>query len=529
MTSLSTPLVAPHDAAAPLPKSPTDVARSHLRATLAITSIVALTLAAGLPGLGAWCRLTPDSFTYLDAARCLRETGGYSPFRMIAPPGLPTLLAPLLGFGDLPLLAVRLFNLACWIASSVLTYLLFRRQIGTAGAWLAAALTATSPALAAQSTMLLSEPAFMPLALGGLVLMELWRVPGTSRWAIPIAVGLLCVAAAFVRTMGIILAPILAVAILARLGPRFPYRALQAALFASVVALPLVAWELRQSGYPSNNSYGRAWLTARPRENTDATGWGLQVERLSRFGPMRLRDIKAALVPPLLGWRASQGRIATIANWLIGAAIILLTLWRCWRVRSPIDFFALATLGMLCLWPYDEGPRMVVPMLPFFFAYLIWAAQNAQRALAARPRASKFVTFALAGILVAHLCELGLAAPALARQREKADDRVAAMQRIGEWQEANLPAGAPLACVTRLRDDAKTILIGGSYLARRHIVQTLTELHPLTDDALIPEVRFCFVRAELLGHAIMPSGWSSMGRVEGFEVYSATGHRDNSP
>ncbi|HKQ47664.1 MAG TPA: glycosyltransferase family 39 protein [Phycisphaerae bacterium] len=490
------------------------------RNAIALVSIVASTLAAGLPGLGAWSRLTPDSFTYLDAARCLYETGGYTPLRMIVPPGFPTLLAPLLSLGDLPFLAVRWMNLACWITSGAFTFLLFRRHLGTVGAWLAAVLLATSPAMSAQSAALLSEAAFMPLILGSLLLVESGRARAKTGWSTIVALGLLCAAATLVRTMGIVLAPIMGLALFLRPGAGLRHRVAETILFATVFAVPLVGWELRQSHYPRGNSYGRAWQTARPSEHSDSEGLALQIERLSRFGPMRLRDIHSALVPPRLGWRSFQGSTAAIAGWLIGGAMILVTVWRCWRVRSPVDFYCMATLGMLCFWPYDEGPRMVVPLLPFFFAYLIWAGQNAQRALAARPRASRIVTIALAGILIAHLCELGLAVPALARQREKAEFRVAAMQRIADWQDANLPPGASLAGYIRPRNDAKTTLLGGSYLARRRVIQTPRDLADPTGDALVPEVEFLFVHSESAEAPTGPNHWLPMGHVEGFDVYS---------
>lgn len=489
------------------------------RARIALSSIVVLTLFAGLPGLGPWSRLTPDSFTYLDAARCLRETGGYSPFRMIAPPGFSTLLAPLLTFGDPPLLAARLFNLACWIATAVLTFLLFRRHLGMAGAWLTAALVATSPTLAVQSTMLLSEPAFVPLVLGCLVFMDSRRWPGVSQWIMPVSLGLLCSAATLVRTMGIVLAPLLAIAILTRVGQPLRRRALQAGLFAAVFAVPIIAWELRQSGYPDNNSYSRAWVQARSWETTKATGLKLQAARLSRFGPMRLRDIKGAIVPPHLGWRAYQAPIAPLANGLVGGLLLVATLWRCWRFRHSIDFFVLATLAMLCLWPYDEGPRMVLPLLPMFFAYLVWLGQRAMKYFQKRPLANRLVFVLLAAVFLVQLWELGLTHRSLPNRRDKANARLAAMHRIRDWQEENLPKAATFACVIQLRHDDKTILIGGSYLSHRRLTQTINDLQQLHSGATPIEPPYCFVQSKFLSSLDLPGHWSRIGAIEGFDVY----------
>ncbi len=519
MTSLSLPTALPDDPS--LLRAPmADEARSRRQTQLAIASVVSLTVLAGLPGLGNWCRLTSDSFTYLDAARCLRETGGYSPFRMIAPPGFPTLLAPLLTMGDLPLLAVRLLNLSCWIATTVLTLLLFCRSLGLWGAWLTAALTATSPALATQSTMLLSEPAFGPLVLACLLLVEPGKSRSISNWRTSIALALLCAAATFVRTMGIILAPILAIAILTQSGLSRKRRAFQVILFAVVFTAPLATWERRQSGYPENNSYSRAWLSSRPRENTDSTGLALQAERLTRFGPIRLRDIKSVLLPPRLGWRAFQGPIAPIATWLVGGSILVITLWRCWRIRSATDFFVLATLGMLCLWPYDEGTRMVTPLLPMFFAYGVWLCLETTSAREYRPRFRKLPMVAIVGVLFVQFCELGFALPAVATQRDKADARIDAMHRIRDWQDQNLPPSAEMACIVRPRDEAKTLLVGGSYLSSRRIVQFIDGATPTADDWASLDTPYCFIQLQALGELKHPSDWRHVGSTEGFDVFS---------
>jgi 4-amino-4-deoxy-L-arabinose transferase-like glycosyltransferase len=473
-----------------------------------------LTLATGLSGLGVWCRLTPDSFTYLDAARCLYETGGFTPMRMVAPPGFPMLLAPLMAFGDLPLLAVRWMSLLCWLASVLLTYLLLRRHVGTGGAWVAAALLATSPAMTAQSTALLSEMAFLPFILACLLLIESPRWTKSPGLWYPIVLGLICASATLVRTMGIVLAPILAIALFVRPDLSFQRRAMQTVIFMATFAAPLAAWELRQAQYPQGNSYSRAWQSARPAEQTESSGLALQGERLAHFGPMRLRDIRSALVPPHLGWRLYQGPAATISAWFIGGLMMAILLWRCWAVRSPIDYYALATMGMLCLWPYVEGTRMVVPLLPIFFAYMVWAARRGHGKPGSRRAATRLLTGALALLLVVHFCELAATRPSIGAQQEKSAQRVAAMQRIADWQDANLPAEASPACVIRPRDDAKTLLLGGNYLARRRIGQTLEGF-----DALKPDVQFCFAHIASIASDSAPSGWTRMGDVEHFRVF----------
>ena len=113
-------------------------AAAHWRAAAPSLAIATLAIAVSLPLMGSGSNLSPDSFAYLTAARSLYETGHLPPERMVTPPGLPLLLAPLMALGEVPTLAFRLLAAVCLAATAVMTWRLFRRGIGGRAAFAAA-------------------------------------------------------------------------------------------------------------------------------------------------------------------------------------------------------------------------------------------------------------------------------------------------------------------------------------------------------------------------------------------------------
>ncbi|MFQ5411084.1 MAG: hypothetical protein ACE5EC_02265, partial [Phycisphaerae bacterium] len=201
-----------------------------------------------------------------------------------------------------------------------MTWRLYRMETGPAAAWLAGLLVAANPALLMQTTVVLSEMVFLPIALGMLLIIRRWErvgvigparhkrwdregILGPARYDTGVggfeicAGGLLSAVAVSVRSMGVTLVPVAMIVLLADRRRTRRRRWVRAGLYLLFAAAPLVAWEVRQSAWPSTYSYTNVWTTAREAEQTDATGWALQRARLGHWGPTRLDDLKAAIVP----------------------------------------------------------------------------------------------------------------------------------------------------------------------------------------------------------------------------------------
>lgn len=485
--------------------------------TIPITLAAVATVTA-LATWGNWSLVSPDSFTYLAAARSIYETGALPPERLIAPPGFPMILAPLFAFGEMPLGAFRVAAAVCCAATVVLTWLLFRAELGKYGAIIAALLVATSGPMIGQSVTLQSEIAFTPIALGCLLLAGRWRTPKpVSRWE-AILGGLLAAIATFVRSAGVVLAPIMFLACLTNRGLNRQSKLVATMLVVAGFVIPQAAWSFRQNSYPAGYSYGTIWTTPRQIEQTDATGIELQARRLTVFGPQRLADLTQAIVPNHLGWRFISGPHASTARWIIGGGLIIAALVRLVRLRSPIDLFFLLTMGMLVLWPWNEGVRLVTPLIPILCGYACWLFLTVlKRAANQRPltiACAAFGTMCLAGQAI----ELPYTHASLTGRAPRAIARIEQMEQLSLWQREHLPSNASVLSVTPPGDNAKLVLIGACYLSRRPIAEFIeSDAVPIPQSLPGHEPAFAFVDDNAAARPL-PDGAAEIGRSGTFRV-----------
>lgn len=453
--------------------------------------MITLLMCAG--ALGPWCRLTPDSITYLTTARTLFETGHFPAIYLTPPPGFPTLIAPLLAFGDTPFLALRIGLSLCWAATSLLTYLLCRRGLGNRVAWIAGLLVALNTVLLMQSTVVLSEMLFLPLSLGVLLATAGWGRGSASGWTAIALSGLLVAAAVMVRSVGVVLLVAPAILLVIDDSRRPLQRLIRATLFLACVLAPLIAWQVRQSAFPTGATYGRTWTTAREVEHTDASGFALQLERLSRFGPMRLEEIKEAILPARLAWRVFQRPFDWSSTWLVGGFFLAVSLFRIFRERSPTDVYLLLFVMLLSLWPWDEGVRLVVPLIPLLIGNALWAAQRWWRRSGVRRWERRMLGAAFVLFIMSQAAEMRLAQSRIPGHRAKAMSRIGEMRDLAARIREEIPAGAGLMCITPNENNSKTILAGAAYLARRPIRRYLDVHGDLSEIQAMPRHLHTFV------------------------------------
>lgn len=428
-------------------------------------------LAATVPFIGPWCRLTPDSFKYLSAARCLWETGAFPPERLIAPPGFPTLLAPLMALGDAPFLAIRILLSVSFVATVLLTQTILSRTMGPRAGSAAAWLTAVSAIMSTQSATLLSEIPYLPLALASLLFAVNWQSRGCAGAREAAVAGLLAGCAIAVRAMGVVLVPVLLACLV--LSPHNVRRARvrHATIFLVAFALIPVAWHHRQGRYPAAYGYATQWTRARDCENSDATGAALQFERLRTFGPMRLADVGAAVVPPRLGWRLLHGENRSPAAWLIGLPIAAITLYRLARFRSAPDAYLVATLVMLALWPWDEGPRLIVPVLPFIWGCVAWLFGAILSALRRQPAMRVCLMTFAAALAAFHATEFIYTCRAMNRMDARETGIWNNAESLATHLDRETPAGTRLLAVIPSAHGDKVLLTAAAYLSRRDLCE----------------------------------------------------------
>jgi hypothetical protein len=388
-------------------------AHPPVRVFIAITGALAVAFA---------CATAPqylfgaDSARYIAVARSLAEGSGYALFgqpERIFPPGFPLVLTPA------ALLAGDSFaTLARWAA--MVGALVFPATYAFARRGNAALPVAVLTVFSAGFLELIvgnprSEPAYMVCSLGLIA----WAHRGASRperagrraYFIAAGTALLLMTVA-TRSIGVAAVGAAVMLLLERVI-RPSARSLP---FPKEFLLPLAAATAFVFAW-------FMWTRAAPDAEADPSTTLTYVQQLLLADPHR-PDL--GLASPLLFLtrairnlviQASHAaELVTQLPWLkprwfspVAAAVLALTVWG-WSAdfRSRSRFAAWYFLGyaaIVLLWPFDEGTRFLVPILPFLWLYGI---AGAGRAIGAVSSGSRRLRLGL--ILVATICLLGAAA-----------------------------------------------------------------------------------------------------------------------
>ncbi|MDQ6727171.1 MAG: glycosyltransferase family 39 protein [Actinomycetota bacterium] len=207
----------------------------------AIAGMVALT-AATTRGL----YVSPDSVFYVGTARNLLDGVGFRP-----PPGLQALghfppmftlvIAAVARLGVDPLGAARLVNIAVLGATVILVGLVLQALTGSPlAALVGAAVTAMAVDVLTFSGSALSEPLFVVLAVGGLVVLAAYL--DSRRTAVLVGAAALVALAVLTRYVGVALVVTAVGALVWRGRERRLHGMVDAALFAAIALAPVAAW-----------------------------------------------------------------------------------------------------------------------------------------------------------------------------------------------------------------------------------------------------------------------------------------------
>lgn len=423
------------------------------------------------PTLGGWCSLTPDSFDYLATARTLFESGSFPETHMMRPPGFPVLIAPLFLFGDPPLYAIRLLFAICFIATAGLSAVLTMPMLGRRSAVLVGLLVSMNGPILIQATTCLSEMVFLPIELGVLILIDRMSRSVSPSWWMNAMCGALAGVAVMVRTIGAALVPVGALVIIMNRKLSKRDRLISMAVFLATASSMPAAWHFRQSGYQGQEGYGRMWFQARAAEQTDATGLVLQGERLVRFGGERLADLKRAVIPNQILWRAFQSPWSGPTTVAIAVLVIAAAVYRVVRHRSPAEAYLLVVLGVLLLWPWEEGVRLLVPLTPIVLALLVLLGTTLLHFVSWRqPWSGRIAAAAILLLFMAEWSHVVASMPAIA---EKSRRRMREAGQFASELAVLLPESREVVCVCRNGDNLKLTFLGGQYLSRRKSVRVV--------------------------------------------------------
>jgi hypothetical protein len=279
-------------------------------------------LSRGAPGP----RIFPDEVIYMDAASSLAHgdglsvrDGGYG-----YGPAYPVLVAPLVALGgdrQTGFALAQLLNALAFALVAVPVFLLARRVCGRGFALVAAALAVLVPSSVYASGVLTESVAYLAFAWALLAIVAVVERPTVARQVLAlVAVAL----AASVRTQFLLLAPVLAVSVVAAIavlpaGTRPDWRRLwpTGAVLGACVAVVLALLAGGRSPSDLLGSYGVLWTSYDPG---DLGGWFLD--------HLGLLVLYVAVVPAVVapveltrwwrearrGSRAHAGLLATFAS-----------------------------------------------------------------------------------------------------------------------------------------------------------------------------------------------------------------------
>ncbi len=302
-----------------------------------------------------WEVTSPDAAIYVLTARSLLEGEGYSyvgePF-VLRPPGFPVLLVPVLALFGTSFLALHVWVGLFGIACAALLFVLVAPRLGTPLAFAVAAALLLSPGYQQVSQLVLSDVPGAALALAALVLDRRARAapPSAGR---ELAVGLCIAAAAYVRSVNLVLVPALLVSrVLQRrdgADAGLATRAFVRGRVLLLVLVPLVAlapWSvrcaLRRSPAPAEQVGAYTYWTAMwHADPADPGSRLLAPSELAARVPVRLVEVLANLGDRMR--ERGHEPVHLLFGALLGASLVVVFA----RRRDAPEAYALAVFAVL--------------------------------------------------------------------------------------------------------------------------------------------------------------------------------------
>ncbi len=321
-----------------------------------------------------------DSALYLLTAKALEVGAGYTyldqPFS-IRPPGFALFLSLLSKDGtfDLHELNVTAMIWAAVCATSVMV--LFGMRYGTTHGLLVALLTVTCPLAADQSRRILSDFPFLACLMLSLACWSQSHLAPRREWIWLCLGALLLIVACYLRTVGVLALPGIFLALPFSSRRRWIASGI-ATLFVLACLLP---WQLHASRVTASHSLAdqllvHSYTTAMFHEdpgdpNSARVTWEGWKQRIAENG----RDL----------FRHAGNQFASNSRWWKSAiaAILLLGLARALLQCHPVDGFFLAYVALLLTY-FTYAKRLLLPVLPCLFSYLLLAVSPRERTAASR-------------------------------------------------------------------------------------------------------------------------------------------------
>lgn len=357
---------------------------------LAAASLVYALLAQTVFPFGA------DEALYIGAAKSMVSGAGYRAAGRaltLYPPGWPLLLTPVaaLSGGDYGWFArytAALIPLILYVS-----WVLYSGRKERFRWWLVVALAASVPLFDVGTREVRSEIAFTVLTVGFLAWAERMAESRSAGWADSRILGgtLLLLGSMATRTIGVaLLGAIVATGLHLAMTDRTRLRryAQRMTVPATVCLLYLLAWgrwsaaQMVES-YPGEPTVYARWFWIRDARHP-AAGTASLFEVLARIPDnVRIQASGAASMLTNFGWIAPSWTSPLV---VVSTVVLVAGLLEESRRPVPLLFwYVLGYMGVLCVWPFDEGARYLIPLLPLLGLLAVSGCRALARAIALRP------------------------------------------------------------------------------------------------------------------------------------------------
>jgi hypothetical protein len=322
-----------------------------------------------------------DSAEYMGLAASLAAGDGYRFNERLGsrfPPGFPVLLAPVTWLADGNFVALSRYAAIFGILGLLVTLAYFRLRREPLGPAFCLMLATSVSYYDAATGGPMSDVPYLALSFGFLAWMENARRPDAAQSSpAGLAWGaLLLVFALACRFIGAALLAGLGLALLHELS-RGPRRAidkramLHTAVPLAIGALFVAGWWIsgyRETSFSSaaQHPYLRQFLSNDPHLG-DSGRATVAAVLLRILGNVPIQLAHASEILTNLPWLQP----AWFSPFILAAAALLLIGWREELRRSnPLaGWYFIAYMGILLIWPFDEGTRFLVPVTPLLFLF----------------------------------------------------------------------------------------------------------------------------------------------------------------
>lgn len=393
-----------------------------------------------------------DDAHYIVLAESLAAGKGYklinfpqAPVETAFPPGWPLLIAPVVSIFPDNFTVLKLVSLFFWLASIPLVVRLFAVRLNSGYLLALGALVSLNPLLIGTAATVMSEAAYLFFSLLTLNLFDLWRRDRAKGklWLLAVIV-LLASYTMVIRTIGVTL--LLALLLFLLLHQRRRYLS----VFVSILILAFVPlfWFNSQNGgvFVFSSSYNQHfnYITSHLKEFLQI--WShlpaISAEIVaSSLLPVFDLDYVLNLITPTLNLYLATSFLIVV---LIGYVLSL-------RSYQPLDSYVALYMSVLYFWfiyTQEVRPRMLVPVIPFLYFYVLVVIHQVGNYLDRHSRTYKtsFVFTALVGILFI------LLARNYHEWRNPISSRVIDLSVGASWLRENSPSDSQVMTINPVPD-----------------------------------------------------------------------------